>query len=218
MAKRRNPSAIGLSMLDLISNALASIIILFIILSSIRVPSIPPERVKGTLLVRLELKESGNAQLESIVWVEPPNLGDERKRKFFGGEIYALNTHGKVFGPSADCGCNENNLGFSKNIAITPCIALYTHQDSANVHYLVIRDPVREEKNGQKKYDWGIGLLYVDHEKLIENRQPVLGKLESWFINDLSKDSLHFETFSLDASTNFHKIIIDLVGQNQQNH
>lgn len=198
MAKRKGPSAIGLSMLDLISNSLASVIILFIIISSLRKPSIPPERIKGTLLVRFELLPQQNlVYSESIVWVEPPNISQGDKHKFFGNEIFMINKDDAVFGLCQDC--KEKKFPSNMEQFITPCIAVYSPLDSNNVHYIVIRDPPR---NGQEEVDWKMGILYVDHDEYDVRQQPATATIQAWFIDNVNQDIHLLKDSILDAPSN----------------
>jgi len=172
MGKKRVPTPIGMSMLDLISNSLAAMIILFIIISSLRLPMIPPERIKGTLFVRYTL-ERNSRPLEdaaSQIWVTPPGVPE----KYWGDEILLLNHLDEAYGLFTDC-AEVNAKINTKNTVLPLCILVYSPADSANVHYLVIRDPLRGE--------WRTGLLYVDHDQLGADRQEATFTLQAWFVS-----------------------------------
>lgn len=171
MAKRKQPSAIGLSMLDLISNSLAAVIILFIIISSLRIPFIPPERVKGTLFIRYELIakiQPDSAQSE--IWLNPPTIHNRRER-FWEGNISLVNQ--KYFGVFPDCGGIGKKPRNHKNY-IMPCAMVYSPVDSANVHYLIIRQPIKGE--------WKTGILYKDHLTITEGVREAKAKIDAWFV------------------------------------
>ncbi|MEL6633263.1 MAG: hypothetical protein AAFQ83_17485 [Bacteroidota bacterium] len=173
MPRAKQPSAIGLSMLDLISNSLAAVIILFIIISSLKVPVIPPERIKGTLFIRYELRPDVNYDMaESKIWVEPPRNHALQKNRYWEEEIFKMNADVGVFGLFSDCGGDQTKR-VSKNF-VTPCAMAYSHEDSTNVHYLVIRDPV--------KGIWQTGLLYRDHVRYPKEEVRAEINIHAWFV------------------------------------
>lgn len=206
MRRRKPASAIGLSMLDLISNALAAVIILFIILSALRIPSIPPERVKGTLQVRLEMiPKNNNTKSESLIWVEPPTVKTDKfspvsnSKRWFGAEIFGLNNHVDYYGPNYTC-LPENYKGEKESIYV-PCISTYVDAENPNVHHLTIREPIEGK--------WKIGLLYVEHSELMKVEQPAKVKAEYWLmVNDVNFDS--DTTVELIAPSESNILMIDL--------
>jgi hypothetical protein len=202
MKKRNKQAAIGLSMLDLISNSLAAVIILFIIITSLRVPYIPPERVKGTLYARIELKGQGQpADLESLLWVEPPAGPDQISKRFFGTDIFHLNTDPLVFGPYSDCS-QATAAARQKKGFITPCAMNYSSSDNPNIHHLVIRDPL--------KASWVIGVLSVDHTGFLLEDQPTTADCQVWFLDNMARDSFEITATPLSAPTSNKGWRIDL--------
>lgn len=188
-------------MLDLISNSLAAVIILFIVISSLRIPFIPPERIVGTLYIRVEFKSKTDSEgsLESTIWMVPPPNPTAGKARFWGSEIMEMNADPSVFGPFSDCG-EDFETRKSKGF-ITPCIIEYSPEDSANVHYIIIRGPLREK--------WRIGTLYVDHQEITSSEQAVSVHYEAWLIR--SEHSMHHRLDTVfTAPTGNHFWIIDL--------
>ena len=174
MATRKKPSAIGLAMLDLISNSLAAVIILFIIISSLRIPSIPPERIKGTFFVRYELiPDHHSEEAQSRIWVSPPSHPEIQKDRYFEEEVLGMNTDWGIFGQFSDCSGKANRSRESKQF-ITPCAMTSSPVDSTNVHYLVIRDPV--------KGTWKTGIFYREHHIMTSAKQPGKAKINAWFV------------------------------------
>lgn len=157
MRKRKKPSsAVGLSMLDLISNAVAAIFILFILLSAIRLPPIPPERLEGQLIIRYEVigaklqgPQKGKMRFRIV---EPEN-------KNMPAEKLAPSWHPKIKG--------DEELDFESMIPYSP-------SDSQQVYYLVCDTP--------RVGEWTTTLQYSTHELFLENEKPAQLRISGWII------------------------------------
>ncbi|MCG8330168.1 MAG: hypothetical protein MI974_20890 [Chitinophagales bacterium] len=200
MANRRKAAAIGLSMLDLISNSLAAMIILFIIISSLRLPSIPPERVEGVLVIRYEMNPMMNNHLaESDFWLSHDAI-TEGKRFYYHheGEITMLNNNTQLF---ATCGGWKNNG--RENDWTGPCIYDYTDPDNPNIHYVVVKNP--------PKGRWKTGLIDANHDEYIHAPQPAKSIVKAWFVGKelmILQDTIVPE-FQLTGPTHTHPIEFD---------
>lgn len=189
MARRSLPSPMGLSMLDLISNSLAAVIILFIILAALRIPAIPPERVKGTLMVRLEMRDFAE---DSLVRTEPwvnapwdmpkpadpkdPLYGVEMREHLFGREIQdSMNMNPRFYGSRFNCADAEIASTYRRKL-FSPCAMAYSARYEPNVHYLVFRDPILDI--------WDFGLTYVDHRDLIKSKVPDAVGIHVWLMTE----------------------------------
>ena len=155
MRKRRKPSsAVGLSMLDLISNAVAAIFILFILLSAIRLPPIPPERLEGQLIIRYE-----------VIGKELPQKGkmrfriNEPENKNMPTEEQLLHWHPAIKG--------DPELDFRSMIPYSP-------SGAQHVYYLVCDTP----RIGQ----YTTTLQYSTHELFLENAKPAQLRVSGWII------------------------------------
>lgn len=183
MSRRKKKSAIGLAMLDLISNSLAAVIILFIIISSLRLPSIPPERVKGTLYIKYSLSGNRNLQnAESKIWLKPPDA----TKRFWDEDIFNINSDVRIFGQFMDCKGREGSMGkinAGRKGYLTPCAMVYSPVDDHNTHYLVIRDPIKSPVNK----DWKTGIFYQDHSEYEDETQFVEANIEAYFIGKEDK-------------------------------
>lgn len=165
-------------MLDLISNSLAAVIILFIIISSMRKPFIPPERIKETLVIRYELKNS-NEKSETQIWVEPSTVDvDSGRIRFYGlnnPTIDDMNVNDKVFGRYLDCRLSIDNSVRERTFT-TPCAMVYSPIDSNYVHYLIVRGPTEGS--------WRTGLLYRDHSQYEQREQPGSIEIRAWLMSE----------------------------------
>lgn len=191
---RRPRSAIGVSMLDLISNALAATLILFFVLSILKLPPIPPTRVIGTLVVRCSIHADINPTKADIeVWLRPPSGVDnpplERK---IGANIAEFNDDPRVFGLY---GLHYEKVYegiYGKNLP--PEVMVYAPPDShTNVRIVIVRDP--NEGEGMA------GLLYVDHQELTLKIQKAKARIEAWFIKDDGKFKLLVDSTRFIAPT-----------------
>ncbi|MCG3158229.1 MAG: hypothetical protein DKINENOH_04870 [bacterium] len=172
---RRPKSAVGVSMLDLISNALAATLILFFVLSILKQPPIPPEYVLGTLVVRCSLRPIGSPKFNSgdtakvEVWLHSQELNTGRKF----GEVGIASLEDIA-------GMNIRAFLDSLTIADLPALAaLYTA--SPNEKIIIMRYP--------PKGNWFAGLLYVSHDKLEFNQQKAIGHIEVWFVKPKPEQS-----------------------------
>ena len=162
-------SPIGVSLLDVISNALASIILLFFILVGLRAVPPPPERMLGMLIVDYEIVGGKHPEIE--VYVDPPDStagpGDEQPHRF-GKSIEGLAT---------------------EQVQNVPGIWPY-----AKVLYDADSPDGKERRrrfvymNPQKYGSWKVGVIYADNADLLEERfdrskQDTL-RIKAWFIQD----------------------------------
>jgi hypothetical protein len=196
---RKPQSAIGLSMLDLISNALGAVIILFMILSSVRAPQIPPERIKGTLFIKYEIIDNPHIKdIEPLIWVQiPPHSGNPpapggAESRFYGADIFRMNKENFAFGAFPDCGCKDDKTKRIKN-NLTPCIVTYSPIDSPNIQYLIIRDPIKAKDTER---DWETGMMYREHNQIVEGVQMGKAKISAWMFGvEGSVDTILSKTF-----------------------
>lgn len=199
---KRSRSAFGVSMLDLITNALAAAFILFMVFSYMQSQPIPPERVLGTLTVRITFEYSPEIA-EFALWVKSPYSSDGKRK--FNKEILDLNYDELAFGKSI----LEyiGNLKLSEAALQPSYISVYTPPDSQNIRTIVVRDPHEGE--------WEVGVLYVAHENLEQKEQPAYATIQAWFLEKRGKRSPVSKSDEkaklLKAPTQFHlKAKIDI--------
>lgn len=157
----------GLSMLDLISNALAGVIILFFILASSKFPGIPPERVCGNLVVSFTSSLPLDSS-KSSVWARwSPLSGNEFTQinpefYYFDSSINKLNSIIKLREPFR---CLDSNMR-SADSKLIPAIRCYQSTEKHKVvkHILTMHDPLAGK--------WEIGCLYDNHLGLLNSRRP----------------------------------------------
>jgi hypothetical protein len=159
VARRRTIPTASLSMMDLVSNALAGVIILFFILSSSKFPGIPPERVCGTLIIEFSMRKPDPNDM-SRVFVEFKYDKDERFIPYsapcFDKRIVQLDSVIQHFAGKAHCSDSLRNTGIANTV---PAITAYqvVNQDTTQ-HTVILHDPPEGE--------WVIGLLYTHHTQI----------------------------------------------------
>lgn len=199
MAKTAPPSPLGLSMMDLISNALSACAILFFILATMKTPTIPPERVLGTLIVKFTVSQNGEdlRNIHTDVYAHAPG---KNVPCYYGlAEIENLNKIPQVFG--------DNDVGWDRVLknkspeeqanfkSMLPPSASAVHCASKGETFVIIHDPTLVED-----YKWKIGLYYIDHAKYDQNKQPIKIKMEAWLIKD-EKEKYTIKDTILNAPT-----------------
>ena len=190
---KKPASAISLSMLDLISNALGAALILFFVLSVLRLPPIPPERVLGTLviIIRIEAKNaSQNADAE--IWLISPQEANLARE--FGPDIEKFNDERNAF---SYYGVRYDSTNIdAANLA--PKVVVYAPVDSPNVRVAIVRDPIKGE--------WRGGLLYVNHQQYDDDPQPAKAHIEVWFVKEGTSTGILNEEAFFDAPSQWRQI------------
>ena len=135
---------IGLSMLDVVSNALASIILLFFVMVAIRSQPPVPERMVGIFMIDYEL-QAPESTPEISVFLERPG----RDKVFENAVANEFLTH--------DIDSIPGVWGHAVVLA-TP--------GKENTHRRIFyMNP--EYQEGEDK-EWKAGIIYTDHDKLVE--------------------------------------------------
>lgn len=174
-------SAIGMSMLDLISNALAATLILFFVLSVLRLPPIPPTRILGTLVVRCAVYSNNQPERGEVeIMLQPPAYQGQKIESQYGIDIDHFNKDQRVFGLY---GLRYEKIYDSVKAASMPDPAMvYSPVDSPFVKIAIIRDPVEGI--------WTARLIYVDHELSTKSMQSTRAVIEAWFVKDRLKTKI----------------------------
>lgn len=155
MRQRRKPaSAIGLSMLDLISNAVAAVFILFILLSAIRLPPIPPERLEGQLIMRYTLRNVASPEKAKIrFWIkEEPGKNPPSEALL-----------GSWFPPIK----GDEEPDFQKMVP-------YKVEKKPNELFLIFDNPSIGK--------WETLLMYGEHEEHNPKMKPAEAHISIWFV------------------------------------
>ncbi|MBV6504654.1 MAG: hypothetical protein ILNGONEN_00204 [Syntrophorhabdaceae bacterium] len=174
-------SAIGMSMLDLISNALAATLILFFVLSVLRLPPIPPTRILGILYIRVATYAENQPERGRVeLMLQSPAYQGQKIEPQYGIDIERFNKDPRVFGLY---GLRYDKIYDSVKAASMPDPAMiYSPVDSPFVKIAIIRDPVEGV--------WTARLIYVDHELSTKSMQPTRAVIEVWFVKDKVKTKI----------------------------
>lgn len=171
-------SAIGVSMLDVISNALASVILLFFVLIALRAMPPSPERVLGILVVDYEISwpHADTRAPEIEVFLRRPKDG-------------AI-TYDRTFGPDIASEFKSGRVDTIDGIWDEAQVLQVRGSDRATG-----RDYVRKrifymnpESPGDEKSpcEWEVGVIYVDDENFMDKNFPFLDsaelRLKAWFV------------------------------------
>ncbi len=157
--------AIGVSLLDVISNALASIILLFFVFSALRGQPLPPERVLGILIIDYKFSPVIDTTAISI-YVNAPSLEQKGERILaFDSEMESRLTTISV----------DTIPGVWNN-----AIILTTHGVETKTRRLVYMNP----PEGM----WQTGIVFADHSRYTSKNYSVKYllnnvKIKAYFIN-----------------------------------
>jgi hypothetical protein len=184
--RRKIINPLGLAMLDIISNSLAAGIILFLVVSAIQKPFIPPERSKGTLYIEYILEAETDPEMaNSLIWLEPPindsNPSQCPPKRFWGAEeINQLNSDWCYYKSFQDCGDFVEEVN-SRGMYIPPCVNTYIEKNGNQIIHLVMRDPIMGT--------WKSGIIYRDHLLLEEKAQIAEVTINLWYVKDRNNNS-----------------------------
>jgi hypothetical protein len=177
MRTRKRPQSIGLSMLDLISNSLASVIILFIILSSLRTPQVPPETFLGTVFIRYEANFVGHQKPDSLpkiaLWIKPNThngiyndlLRDENGAPSFIWNQQMVGLNNTIIEYQNSDTASDELVHADPDLKIVRA-AIYSRVDSSNICYLILRNPPAGTYEN--------GLLFTDNLELNKGSTSIM--------------------------------------------
>jgi len=183
----------GIAMLDVISNALLAMVVLFFEMITIQEKPAPLPTTEGMLIVtvKLILLEGIPADATAVIFLRPPQMSkigirfDEDIRKLEG----VRNIH-------------------SKNIAdITakfPAIIVGAYPGQNNQKTFSIRNPVKGK--------WEVGVLYADHKFIDQKIYQARPIIEAWFVRHGEEiDIIKLENIPIfESTTNNYSILIEV--------
>ena len=166
-------------MLDIVSNSLAAVIILFFILSALRIPSIPIERICGTGEVIVKIFDSGNnvqisQNIDANIFIRP-KIGDagnsienmeQMDSIYWSDNIDKLNTNFSNFQqifPS--CNLEEDEIKLNNLVSISRVLKKDQNPNDAQQH-ITFRNP-------PANFSFDIGTLYNNHNEIDRSKKPI---------------------------------------------
>ncbi len=214
MTRRRKIGTFGLSMLDIVSNSLAAVIILFFILSTLRVPSIPIERICGTGKVEIVLYENKklekNTKIKADIYVmanagdhgdSPANMSLIKDSIYWSENVidfdnyYANNLRNVTF--ECDPG---NQIDHPQSITITNELDIHGEPLEA-LKTVTFKNPPRN-------LEFEIGIIYSDHLEIDLEKKPIKANITCIWqheANQVTADT----TITFEAPTNRRFIVVD---------
>ncbi|MBK6629411.1 MAG: hypothetical protein IPJ87_01545 [Flavobacteriales bacterium] len=178
---RKSRTAIGLSMLDVISNALASIILLFFVLVALRALPPPPERVMGVLIVDYEVTWDAMAendirkrQPEIEIGLRGPDFRDVQPQPRFGSAV------------ESTVGDHAFDTGEAKRISgVWPTAKVLQSAEPGRVLKRVFYlNP--ECPSGQNPCTWEASMVYVDdtafYDLGFDKLPDATMRIQAWFV------------------------------------
>ena len=179
---KRPKTAIGIAMMDLVSNALAASLILFLVMSLMDDPPIPLPQVSGTLVISSTLDPRHGSPADNMhIWLQEPNMKLEK----FGEEILEIGT---LLDQQADSSCSALAQG-----NWPPRVLSYVLPDKPSAQAIIVHCPTEGA--------WETGLVYASHRRLEWRRQEAIARIKVMYLHPNSSVQFRGDTTGLVAPT-----------------
>lgn len=165
-------------MLDLISNALAASLILFLVLSLMDDPPIPPTRVQGTMVIEGSItREFERGKIDALFWLKAPEAEEK-----YGESILELGNELSY----ASTSCDTKAEGI-------PRVMLYESPEEPAHQLAIVQCP--------SEGAWQMGLLYEDHRDLESGRKEAMARISAWYLHENKNFTARIDTSEIIAPT-----------------